>query len=61
MNYNHYNYIQRDRMEYQKIMHFLDNSKNQPSKFRNKTCIKVGNGTCRKYNKTNEIKFKPVC
>ena len=45
-------------MEYQKIIKFLDNMPNQPSKFRTKNWVEINNdarGTC---NTKSQIKFK---
>ena len=45
-------------MEYQKIIKFLDNTPNQPSKFRTKNWVEINNdarGTC---NTNSQIKFK---
>ena len=45
-------------MEYQKIANLIDDSSNQPSKFRTKNWVKINNesrGTC---NVNSQIKFK---
>ena len=41
-------------MEYQNIMNLLDNTPNQPTKFRTKSCVEI-NGT---YSTGSQIKFK---
>ena len=45
-------------MEYQKIINLLDNTPNQPSKFRTKNWVEINNewrGVC---NTNTDIKFK---
>ena len=42
-------------MEYQKIMNFLDNTPNQPPRFKNKNCVEINDGS---YNTGSQIKFK---
>ena len=36
----------------------LDNTPNQPSKFRTKNCVEINNVPRRTYNTSNQIKFK---
>ena len=36
----------------------LDNTPNQPTKFRTKTCVEISYESCGTYNKDNQIKFK---
>ena len=48
-------------MEYQKIMNLLENTPNQPAKFRTKNWVKINNdapGTC---NTNNQINLKLQC
>ena len=45
-------------MEYQKIINFLDNTPNQPSKFRTKTWVEINDESRGKYNEVNQIWFK---
>ena len=45
-------------MEYQKIINLLDNTNNQPSKFRTKTWFDVNNNARETYNSGNKLKFK---
>ena len=47
-------------MEYQKIIFFLDNTPNQPSKFRTKTWVEINDNTCGMHNSSqiSQIKFK---
>ena len=44
-------------MEYQKIINLLDNTPNQPSKFRTKTWVEINNGSRRRYNTNSQIKL----
>ena len=37
-------------MEYQKIIHLLDNTPNQPTKFRTKILVEVNDNSCGMYN-----------
>ena len=45
-------------MEYQKIINLLENSPNQPSKFRTKNWVEVNGGSRGTYNVNSQIKFK---
>ena len=45
-------------MEYQKIINLLDNTPNQPSKFRTKNWIEINVDSCETYNTNSQIKFK---
>ena len=45
-------------MEYQKIINLLDNTPNQPSKFRTKNWIKINDDSRGTYNANSHIKFK---
>ena len=45
-------------MEYQKIMNLLDNTTNQPSKFRTKNWVEVNYDALGRYNINIQIKFK---
>ena len=46
-------------MEYQKIIIFLDNTPNQPSKFRKRNCVEINDDSRGKlYLNSNQIKFK---
>ena len=45
-------------MEYQKIIHLLENTPNQLSKFRTKNRIEVNDESCGTYNVNSNIKFK---
>ena len=45
-------------MEYQKIINWLDNIQNQPSKFRTKNWIEINDESRGTYNANSEIKFK---
>ena len=44
-------------MEYQKLINLLDNTLNQPSKFRTTKWVEINDETRGKYNNSN-IKFK---
>ena len=46
-------------MEYQKIINLLDNTPNQPTKFRTNNWIEINHDACRTYNTNSQIKFKP--
>ena len=43
---------------YQKIINLLDNTPNQPTKFRTKNWIEINHDACRTYNTNSQIKFK---
>ena len=45
-------------MEYQKIINLLDNTPNQPSKFRTRNCVGINHESRGTYNKDNQIRFK---
>ena len=45
-------------MEYQKIINLLDNTPNQPTKFRTKNWVEVNDGSYGVYNIGSQIKFK---
>ena len=45
-------------MEYQKIADLLDNTSNQPSKFRTKNWVKINDESRGMYNTNVQIKFK---
>ena len=45
-------------MEYQKIINFLDNTPNQPTKFRTKYWVEISDDARGTYNKDSQIKFK---
>ena len=45
-------------MEYQKITNLLDNTPNQPTKFRTKYWVEVNDDTRGTYNTDKQIKFK---
>ena len=45
-------------MEYQKITNALDNTQNEPSKFRTRNWVEINDESRRKYNKGNQIKFE---
>ena len=45
-------------MEYQKIINFLGNTSNQPTKFRTKTWVEKNDESRRTYNTNSQIKFK---
>ena len=48
-------------MEYQKIRNLLDNTSNQPSKFRTKNWIEINDESRGRYNDNSQIKFKTAC
>ena len=45
-------------MEYQKVMNLLDNTSNQPSKFRTKNWVEINEESRGTYNANSQIKFK---
>ena len=45
-------------MEYQKITNVLDNTQNEPSKFRTRNWVEINDESRGKYNKDNQIKFE---
>ena len=45
-------------MEYQKIMNFLDNTPNHPTKFRTKNWFEISDDAPAAYNDNSEIEFK---
>ena len=45
-------------MEYQKIMNLLDNTPNQPTKFRKKNWVETSDDARGTYNTNSQIKFK---
>ena len=47
-------------MEYQKMINLLDDTTNQPSKFRIKNWVEINDGSREMYNASNQIKFKTL-
>ena len=45
-------------MEYQKIIKFLDNTPNQPIKFRTKNWVEINDDSREMHNTNSQIKFK---
>ena len=45
-------------MEHQKIIHLLDNTPNEPAKFRTKSWGEINDDSRGTYNKKSKIKFK---
>ena len=45
-------------MEYQKIIHLLDNAPNQPTKFRTKYCVEINDDARGTYNTNSQMKYK---
>ena len=45
-------------MEYQKIIIFLDNKPNQPSKFKTKNVVEINDDSRRTYRTNSQIKYK---
>ena len=45
-------------MEYQKIINLLDNTPNQPTKFRTKNWVEINDDARVTYNTNSKIKFK---
>ena len=47
-------------MEYQKILNLLDNSPNQPSKFRTKNWAEINDDGWGTYNTNTQIRFEAI-
>ena len=47
-------------MEYQKIINLLDNTPNQPTKFRTKKWVEINDEVSEMYNTNSQIKFKTL-
>ena len=45
-------------MEYQKLKNLIENTPNQPTKFRTKNWVEVNDESCGTYNVNSQIKFK---
>ena len=45
-------------MEYQKTINLLENTPNQPTKFRTKKWVEINDESCGTYNTNSQIKFK---
>ena len=45
-------------MEYQKTINLLDNTPNQPSKFRTKNMVEINDESRGAYNTNSQVKFK---
>ena len=45
-------------MKYQKIINLLDNTPNQPSKFKTKNWVEISDNSRGTYNKDNQIRFQ---
>ena len=45
-------------MEYQKIRNFLDNTLNEPTKFKTKNMVEINDEECGRYNTNSQIKYK---
>ena len=45
-------------MEYQKIISLLDNTPNQPTRFRTKNWVEINDDSWGTYNTNSQIKFK---
>ena len=47
-------------MEYQKIINFLDNTLNQPTKFITKTWVEINDDSCGPYQTNSLVKSKTL-
>ena len=47
-------------MKYQKIINLLDNTSNQPSKFKTKNWVEINDELRETYNEVNQIRFKTL-
>ena len=45
-------------MDYQKIINLLDNTPNQPTRFRTTNLVEINNGSRETYNTNSHIRFK---
>ena len=45
-------------MEYQKIANLIDDTSNQPSRFRTRNCVNINDESSGAYNVNSQIKFK---
>ena len=45
-------------MDYQKIINLLENTPNQPTKFRTTNLVEINNGSRETYNTNSHIRFK---
>ena len=45
-------------MKHKKIINLLDNTPNQPSKFKRKNCVEINYESRKTYNIDNKIRFK---
>ena len=45
-------------MEYQKTINLLDNTPNQPNKFRTKNWVEINDQSRATYNTNSQVKFK---
>ena len=45
-------------MRYQKIINLLDNTANQPTKFKTKNWVEINDGSRGTYDEDNQIRFK---
>ena len=45
-------------MEYQKVINLLENTSNQPSKFRTKNYVEINDDAREMYNENSQIRFK---
>ena len=48
-------------MKYQKIINLLDNTPNQPTKFRTKNQVEINDESRRTYNSNDQIRFNFQC
>ena len=45
-------------MRYQKIINLLDNTANQPTKFKTKNWVEINDGSRGTYDEDNQVRFK---
>ena len=45
-------------MKYQKLINLLDNTPNQPSKFKTKNSVEINDESRGTYNEDNQVRFK---
>ena len=47
-------------MEYKKIMNLVDNTPNQPTKFRTKNCVEINDNKRGRHSTNSQVKFKTL-
>ena len=50
-----------NKMEYQKVINFLNNEVTQPSDFKTKNWVEINDDACGTYNTNSQNEFKTSC